>query len=110
MFTVPKPEKKRSKSLLPEEDDELIQIENQLEALKSSNPKDLNEFNKEVTSLVNKKRDTLNTLRKKYKIKVDGDCPAPLFSFPQMAKALKSKYFMQTIKSCGYKKPTPVQM
>ena len=47
MFNKPEPKQKRSKSesQIPEEDDELVQIEKQLEALKQSKPKDLKEFN-----------------------------------------------------------------
>lgn len=61
--------------------------------------------------MVAKRRDTLNSLRKKHHIKVEGDlCPPPLFSFPQIARHFNSKHFLQTVRSCGYKRPTPVQM
>lgn len=36
--------------------------------------------------------------------------PQPVFSFPQMARHLKSKHLLPSIKSCGYMQPTPVQM
>lgn len=74
IFTTKEPVK-RSKSQLNDSDDELVQFDAQLAELKESKPKDLAKFNEQVTQLVNKKRDTLNQLRKKYKIKVDGECP-----------------------------------
>lgn len=49
-------------------------------------------------------------LRKKHRISCEGDdVPDPLFSFQSMAKTLKfSHSFMQSVKTSGYKQPTPV--
>jgi vacuolar-type H+-ATPase subunit I/STV1 len=78
-----KPEGGAKKQQLNDSDDDLIELDKQLEELKQSKPKDLDKFNQQVTHLVNKKRDTLNLLRKKHHIKIEGDsCPQPLFSFP----------------------------
>lgn len=110
MFEAPK-SKSGDKVKVPDNDNDLQMLDEQISDLKSSKPKDLDDFNKKVASLVKKRRDTLNHLRKKYHIKVEGDtCPQPLFSFPQIAKAFSSKHLMTTVKGCGYTKPTPVQM
>ena len=105
------PAKSEEKVKVPDNDNDLQMLDEQIAELKTSKPKDMDAFNKKVASLVNKRRDTLNHLRKKYHIKVEGDqCPQPLFSFPQIAKAFASKHLMTTVKGCGYTKPTPVQM
>lgn len=51
-------------------------------------------------------------LRKKYKVKVEGDeVPDLVDSFAKMQKKFKlTESFMQKIKEAGYKQPTPIQM
>jgi len=92
----------------------LAQIDKQIEEMKQSKPKlqDAAKYTADFKHLVNRRIDTLNKLRSKFSIKVDTkDCPDPLFSFPQIARYFdQSKYLLKTIKSCGYKRPTPVQM
>ena len=97
---------------LPEQDNELATIDAEIEGLKSTDAKDVEAYATKYRHLMNKRNDTLNKLRRKHGIKVEGEgCPEPLFSFPQMIKYFNnSKSLNQTVKACDYTKPTPVQM
>ena len=92
----------------------MTEIDKQIESMKQSKPKpkEAEKYAAEFKHLANRRVDTLNKLRSKFGIRVDAkDCPDPLFSFPQIARYFdESKYLLKTIKSCGYKRPTPVQM
>ena len=109
LFTPPEV---KGKVALVDADNDLAQFDKQLSELKSSKPKDKAKFEEDFKHLVNKRKDTLNKLRHKHGIKIDGDsCPEPLFSFPQIITYFdESKYLAKTLKSLKYDKPTPVQM
>ena len=63
-------------------------------------------------SLINRRKEAANRLRKKFKIKIEGDDVAELCtSFESMAKKYNfGPNFFRALKSLGYTKPTPVQM
>eukprot|EP00347_Sterkiella_histriomuscorum_P001339 403372410 len=100
-----------------ESDKELPQIKAQLKELKqqlktTQKQKILDKIQEEYKHLMNKKREVENALRKKYRIKVEGDnVPELLDSFSKLKeKCGLSESFMHKLKENGFKKPTPVQM
>lgn len=85
---------------------DVAEIDAEIKALKKGKT-----FEDDFKKLSNKRKDALNKLRKKHGIKVEGDlCPEPLFNFQQVFECFDNKPLAQSIRKCGYKKPTPVQM
>lgn len=69
---------------------------------KTSKPKKTQGFESEAE---------LNAYRKKYKIKVKGDgVTRPLRKFSELTQKGATEEFVAAIKTCGIRKPTPVQM
>jgi hypothetical protein len=79
----PRDKKAKEKVALPDQDNDLAAIDEEINKLKASKPTDVEAYATEFKHQMNKRNDTLNKLRRKHGIKVEGEgCPEPLFSFP----------------------------